>query len=67
MFNKEHYEVVANAIKETVFYANNRFDAVGSHIAQMIVHDLISMFMCDNPGFNRKEFEELIFERGKIK
>jgi len=63
MFNDEHYEAIANAISDTYKYSINRFDAVGSHIAQMMVHDLVSLFMSYNPNFDRMKFMKLIMDK----
>ena len=61
MFTKEHYVEIARALKGTLVYANNRFDAVGSHIAHRVVRDLISMFRSDNSTFDRKKFVDAIY------
>ena len=67
MFNKEHYEVIANAISGTYKYSINRFDAVGSHIAQRMVHDLVSLFMGYDSQFDRMKFMKLIMDKEEKK
>jgi hypothetical protein len=65
VFTKEHYEEIADRLKDTIVYANNRFDAVGSHIAHRIARDLMSVFKDDNEKFDTKKFLDAIYGKEK--